>query len=116
MVLEPLLRFRKVRTESGHLTPKTARMVQLTQMRELVQHDVVAHEHRCLYQPPIERDGSVPRTGTPARALIPNRHALHWQLVQGRQLQHAGREFPGCQTPKMALDSRAQIGFRTAEA
>ncbi len=84
-------------------------------MGKFVEHDIVAHERWCLYQPPIERNDPTPRAGTPAGMLVAHAHALDRQLVQGGQLERAWRQLPRRHLPEMLLDGRPQVATALAE-
>src|SRR6266576_3688523 len=57
---EPFLGLDEIGTKPGNFTPKTGRMIHLAQMREFVEHDIIAHEFRRLHQAPIKGNGATP--------------------------------------------------------
>ena len=91
--LEPAFRLAVVRAEAGHFRPKPPGMVHFPEVRQFMQHEVIADPGWCLHQAPVEGDGAAGRTGAPARALAADGHAPHGQMMPGGQFAHARRKF-----------------------
>ncbi len=96
--------------------PEAPGVVHFLEVREFMQHQVVAHEGRGLHQAPIERDSAAAGAGTPAGALVTHRDPLHRQLVWRRQLKDARRQFLRRQLAQMPLDHRPEVLGRTRDA
>src|SRR5215467_491486 len=84
-------------------------MVHVFEMRQFVQDDVIAHEFRSLDEAPVQGNGAVPGTGTPARALVAHHDAAHLIMMQRSQLANAGGQFTGSQAPEVPLHGWSQI-------
>jgi hypothetical protein len=77
VLLKPGFRLSIVRARRLDPPPKPRRMIQLSQMHQFMENNVVRDQFRRLNQSPVKRDRPAYRAGTPARALIANRHAAH---------------------------------------
>src|SRR5438093_11531869 len=60
-----------------NFAPEPAGVIQVPQMAKLVQNDVVLNERWRLNEPPVQRNRSAPRTGTPTRLLVAHCHPVH---------------------------------------
>ena len=99
MLFEPFFGDEIFRAGPFDFLPEPGGMVHLAAVHQFMQDDVIADEGRCLDQSPVQGNRAVARTGTPAGTLVADGHALHGQLLCGRQLQSPGREFRDGQPP-----------------
>jgi len=85
-------------------------MVHLPQMHKFMQDDIVPYKHWRLDEPPVQRNGSATRAGSPTRPLIANGDSTHTQAEPLRQLKDGLRKLPHRQIPKVQFDGGPKVG------
>ncbi len=78
-------------------------------MHQFMDDDVIPHLVGQLDQTPIQRDGTLARTGTPAAPLIANDKALNVRGILSRQFLHPLRQLHPGRVAQMVLQRRAKI-------
>ena len=68
MILQPFLMLAVIRHQLSNFGPKSAGMVALAKVNQLMDDDVVDDKLGCHHQPPIEVQGTFSAAGTPTRA------------------------------------------------
>jgi hypothetical protein len=86
---EPLSRVLIVRARVGNEAPEMPRVIEPSQMHQLVNQYIVADAVGHQNESPIQADVTGGRAGSPARALIPDAHARHLHTVVFGQEQQA---------------------------
>ena len=89
--------------------PEFAGVVHLAQVHEFVEDEVIADGGGCLNQAPVQRDGALRGTGTPAGVLVADEDAADGDLVQRGKFQGARGKFFCGEPPKMKLDDGPEI-------
>lgn len=100
------------------LVPEPGGMVEVTEMRELVEDDVVANLVGDLDQAPVEGDAAAGGAGAPAGALVSDLHGRGLESVKGGKLVNPMGELPGGEGAKGAFDVGTQVvfvGFRLGD-
>ena len=89
---QPLPRLVIIRTCMRDQTPEMARVIEPTQVHQLVNQHVVAHAVGHQYQTPVQADMTRWRARSPARPLVTYAHTRHLQPVMCSQLHQARRQ------------------------
>ena len=84
---EPLSRVVVVGARVCNEAPEMTRVIEPSQMHQLVNQDIIADAVRHQHESPIQADVTGGRAGSPARALIPDAHARHVDAVVPGQEQ-----------------------------
>ena len=92
-------------------TPEMARVIEASQMHELVDQHVVANRVRHQDESPVEADVTRWRAGSPSRALVAYADARYVEAVMLRQAQQLRGQLLGGLAPQLPDGVRA-IGGR----